>query len=315
METKKFDVPLDKQLVSACLAHAFGIPLADTSNGSSSSPRTQQQHRQTRGNHLETRPRYPEQQVDSRQQQLSQKGMPANMGLAGGQYGLGPTEADNQGIYGLYGPAYGQGGPYMPYGVPYLQQPPYQQLYGYDPREAAMSMGMAQFQGKNSASDLSAEYPLRSGAPFTQPCPWPLFWEALAGPLLSACLVAIPGPGVYQGYTAQPAAPPEQQPQAHAKHERPAAGDEDAGDDAGARALKRPRLVWTPQLHQCFVEAVNTLTLKNAVPKAIMQVRPPASACAGGMWGRNSPRAMRVCLPACHWTVFHFVAGQFGNEE
>ena len=51
-------------------------------------------------------------------------------------------------------------------------------------------------------------------------------------------------------------------------------GSDDATglDERGARALKRPRLVWTPQLHQRFVDAVNQLGLKNAVPKTIMQV-------------------------------------------
>ena len=44
-----------------------------------------------------------------------------------------------------------------------------------------------------------------------------------------------------------------------------------------ARALKRPRLVWTPKLHTRFVAAVEQLGLRNAVPKTIMQVR--ARAC------------------------------------
>ena len=44
------------------------------------------------------------------------------------------------------------------------------------------------------------------------------------------------------------------------------------GEDTLARALKRPRLVWTPKLHQRFVEAVEQLGLKVAVPKTIMQV-------------------------------------------
>jgi len=35
---------------------------------------------------------------------------------------------------------------------------------------------------------------------------------------------------------------------------------------------KRPRLVWTPQLHKRFVEAVAHLGIKNAVPKTIMQL-------------------------------------------
>eukprot|EP00252_Welwitschia_mirabilis_P021881 TRINITY_DN5734_c0_g2_i1.p1 TRINITY_DN5734_c0_g2~~TRINITY_DN5734_c0_g2_i1.p1 ORF type:complete len:309 (-),score=47.18 TRINITY_DN5734_c0_g2_i1:351-1277(-) len=39
-----------------------------------------------------------------------------------------------------------------------------------------------------------------------------------------------------------------------------------------ARTLKRPRLVWTPQLHKRFVDAVGQLGIKNAVPKTIMQL-------------------------------------------
>ena len=49
------------------------------------------------------------------------------------------------------------------------------------------------------------------------------------------------------------------------------AGGEE-GDDTQARALKRPRLVWTPKLHTRFVAAVEQLGLRNAVPKTIMQV-------------------------------------------
>ncbi|XP_011040735.1 PREDICTED: transcription factor PCL1-like [Populus euphratica] len=43
-----------------------------------------------------------------------------------------------------------------------------------------------------------------------------------------------------------------------------------AGDEP--RTLKRPRLVWTPQLHKRFVDAVAHLGIKNAVPKTIMQL-------------------------------------------
>ncbi|XP_074569498.1 transcription factor MYBC1-like [Curcuma longa] len=48
-------------------------------------------------------------------------------------------------------------------------------------------------------------------------------------------------------------------------------GGAGAGDEP-ARTLKRPRLVWTPQLHKRFVDAVAHLGIKNAVPKTIMQL-------------------------------------------
>ncbi|KAI9120893.1 hypothetical protein K1719_007926 [Acacia pycnantha] len=48
-------------------------------------------------------------------------------------------------------------------------------------------------------------------------------------------------------------------------------GSGTAGEEP-ARTLKRPRLVWTPQLHKRFVDAVGHLGIKNAVPKTIMQL-------------------------------------------
>lgn len=47
---------------------------------------------------------------------------------------------------------------------------------------------------------------------------------------------------------------------------------ENGGEDGSARTLKRPRLVWTPQLHKRFVDVVAHLGIKNAVPKTIMQL-------------------------------------------
>jgi len=44
------------------------------------------------------------------------------------------------------------------------------------------------------------------------------------------------------------------------------------GGDEHERTLKKPRLVWTPQLHKRFVDAVGHLGIKNAVPKTIMQL-------------------------------------------
>ncbi|KFK42319.1 myb family transcription factor [Arabis alpina] len=48
--------------------------------------------------------------------------------------------------------------------------------------------------------------------------------------------------------------------------------DSTGSGDEPARTLKRPRLVWTPQLHKRFVDAVGHLGIKNAVPKTIMQL-------------------------------------------
>ncbi|XP_071720480.1 transcription factor MYBC1-like [Rutidosis leptorrhynchoides] len=45
-----------------------------------------------------------------------------------------------------------------------------------------------------------------------------------------------------------------------------------SGGDEPARTLKRPRLVWTPQLHKRFVDSVAHLGIKSAVPKTIMQL-------------------------------------------
>ncbi|XP_076918875.1 transcription factor PCL1-like [Bidens hawaiensis] len=48
--------------------------------------------------------------------------------------------------------------------------------------------------------------------------------------------------------------------------------DSARADDSSARTSKRPRLVWTPQLHKRFVDVVAHLGVKNAVPKTIMQL-------------------------------------------
>lgn len=42
--------------------------------------------------------------------------------------------------------------------------------------------------------------------------------------------------------------------------------------DGAARAVKRARLVWTPQLHKRFEEAVAKLGPEKSIPKNIMQV-------------------------------------------
>lgn len=48
--------------------------------------------------------------------------------------------------------------------------------------------------------------------------------------------------------------------------------NENLADDSSCKTLKRPRLVWTPQLHKRFIEVVAHLGIKGAVPKTIMQL-------------------------------------------
>lgn len=48
-------------------------------------------------------------------------------------------------------------------------------------------------------------------------------------------------------------------------------GDSETEDPSG-KTLKRPRLVWTPQLHKRFVDVVAHLGIRDAVPKTIMQL-------------------------------------------
>ncbi|KAL6555313.1 hypothetical protein OROGR_006571 [Orobanche gracilis] len=67
------------------------------------------------------------------------------------------------------------------------------------------------------------------------------------------------------------------QPNSSAEFDSPemsaaAGGGGGGASDEPARTLKRPRLVWTPQLHKRFVDAVAHLGIKNAVPKTIMQL-------------------------------------------
>lgn len=45
----------------------------------------------------------------------------------------------------------------------------------------------------------------------------------------------------------------------------------EGAEEEGQMAMKRPRLIWTKQLHERFVEAVNKMGVDQAVPKAIMQ--------------------------------------------
>ena len=52
----------------------------------------------------------------------------------------------------------------------------------------------------------------------------------------------------------------------------PVVQEEAGGDGEEGTTTKRPRLVWTPQLHRRFVDAVQHLGINAAVPKTIMQL-------------------------------------------
>ncbi|XP_052173436.1 transcription factor MYBC1-like [Diospyros lotus] len=81
----------------------------------------------------------------------------------------------------------------------------------------------------------------------------------------------IPNPNSSSQPQAPPPPPPPPPPPSSAEFDSAELGTGSAGDEP-ARTLKRPRLVWTPQLHKRFVDAVAHLGIKNAVPKTIMQL-------------------------------------------
>lgn len=74
--------------------------------------------------------------------------------------------------------------------------------------------------------------------------------------------------GMIQSFDYTPRPPNEDQPDASPP--KPVVIDED--DTTHGRAIKRPRLVWTNDLHQRFVRAVKDIGDAKAVPKAIMKV-------------------------------------------
>ncbi|KAG8372165.1 hypothetical protein BUALT_Bualt12G0038100 [Buddleja alternifolia] len=89
----------------------------------------------------------------------------------------------------------------------------------------------------------------------------------------------LPNPhNTLHGHRTPPPPPPPQsaalssQPNSSAEFDSPELSAAAAAADEPARTLKRPRLVWTPQLHKRFVDAVAHLGIKNAVPKTIMQL-------------------------------------------
>ncbi|PKA67146.1 Two-component response regulator ARR1 [Apostasia shenzhenica] len=96
----------------------------------------------------------------------------------------------------------------------------------------------------------------------------PLSQSLITPDLAVAFDISSPNPSAAPPHTQLPPPPPEfESPDLSAP-----SGAGSAGNEEPARTLKRPRLVWTPQLHKRFVDAVAHLGIKNAVPKTIMQL-------------------------------------------
>lgn len=90
-------------------------------------------------------------------------------------------------------------------------------------------------------------------------------------PSFCPCLAPCTGARVAAPPTHTPAPPLSalSPPFADLAHSQTRQDDDGGGDAAGG---KRPRLVWTPQLHRRFVDAVQHLGINAAVPKTIMQL-------------------------------------------
>ncbi|KAJ0244195.1 hypothetical protein HA466_0188680 [Hirschfeldia incana] len=108
----------------------------------------------------------------------------------------------------------------------------------------------------------------------------PLSQSLISPDLALAFDITLPGNSVQPHHHNQSTPPPQHLPSSQANSSAEFAADSadlgsgataGAGDEP-ARTLKRPRLVWTPQLHKRFVDAVAHLGIKNAVPKTIMQL-------------------------------------------
>ncbi|PKU60631.1 transcription factor MYBC1 [Dendrobium catenatum] len=106
----------------------------------------------------------------------------------------------------------------------------------------------------------------------------PLYQSLITPDLALAFDILTPNPSAAPGLNAHDTAANHHPAQAllgvpdfeSPNHSSPAGSG--SGGNELARTLKRPRLVWTPQLHKRFVDAVAHLGIKNAVPKTIMQL-------------------------------------------
>ncbi|CAA7398347.1 unnamed protein product [Spirodela intermedia] len=99
----------------------------------------------------------------------------------------------------------------------------------------------------------------------------PLSQTLITRDLALAFDIIPPGGDPLQPLPPSSALPPPGPQDRRGDHDSPETGGAGGVEDPATRTVKRPRLVWTPQLHKRFVEAVAHLGIKNAVPKTIMQ--------------------------------------------
>ena len=73
---------------------------------------------------------------------------------------------------------------------------------------------------------------------------------------------------------------------------------EDEAKDAADGGRARSRLVWTPELHERFMNAVNHLGVKHAVPKTILQLMN-----VEGLTRENVASHLQVVRPFAHCII------------
>jgi len=148
---------------------------------------------------------------------------------------------------------------YMPYGATPQQQQQlmaaasahaYMQQYG---AQAGMQFGG---QGPGMPYQPFPGYPPMMGYGMGGPMDYPPYRASNYGSMSMGCMPSHMGGGGGGGGNGGG---------------NSAMSDDDDDGGGGARAVKRPRLVWTAQLHKRFEEAINKLGWDKAVPKNIMQ--------------------------------------------
>ncbi|CAA6661970.1 unnamed protein product [Spirodela intermedia] len=97
----------------------------------------------------------------------------------------------------------------------------------------------------------------------------PLSQTLITRDLALAFDIIPPGGDPLQPLPPSSALPPPGPQDRRGDYDSPETGGAGGVEDSATRTVKRPRLVWTPQLHKRFVEAVAHLGIKNASPPEV----------------------------------------------